>query len=147
MQPEQGLRSASAARDSEWPAQHPALDAALLAAIRGPVTDASFDRHVWARIRAEASASSAPRAHWRRSGPALWLTGLNALAIGAIAIVLVMALGTVAHTIVKSAASTPALIEHSQTATRLAAVVSSYVALWLGLRGTPFARAMVRLWS
>ena len=146
MQPEDGL-SASAARDSEWPAQHPTLDAALLAAIRSPVADASFDRHVWARIRVEASASTAPRADWRRSGPALWLTALNALAIGVIAIVLVMALGTVAHVVVKSAPSAPALIEHSQTSTRLAALVSSYVALWLGLRGTPFARAMVRLWS
>src|SRR5262245_33017823 len=101
MQNEDGFASIQASRDPEWPARHPALDAALAAAIRAraPVADAELDRRVWARLRADADAgSSVPRVERQRQvGAPLWLNALNVVAIGVAAILVAVALGTAAQ--------------------------------------------------
>ena len=71
METDDDVASPRDARDADWSAQHPALDAALTAAIRGPVVDARFDRQVWARIGIEASAKPEPEP--RSVGLPLWL--------------------------------------------------------------------------
>jgi hypothetical protein len=144
MQSEDGFPSKDASRDPEWPARHPALDAALAAKIRAPVADDAFDRQVWARIHADAEAeSSAPRAErHRRVGAPLWLRALNAVAIGVVAILVALALGTAAQRAELSAQFAVAALQPSPSSLRVAVATVSGIGLWLGLRWTPWARAI-----
>jgi len=146
MQPEDRLRTETPSRDSEWPGEHPALDVALAAAIRAPVADARFDREVWARIGAESAARAAEPQRRPRVGQPLWLSVLNVIGVGVAVIAVVYALGTAVHPIAKSAPAALTLVEHSPSAMRMVALVVIAAALWLGLRRTPFARAIVRQW-
>jgi len=131
------------ARDPDWPAQHPALDAALAAAIRAPAVDARFDREVWARIRREDSAALAA-ARYRSIGPPFWLTALNAVAIGAAAFTLALALGMAARPIASSARIALESIEPSPRSIVAAVLAASAIGLWLGLRQTTLSRAVAR---
>lgn len=144
MQSKDDGTSTSAAPDREWPAQNPALDAALVAAIRAPVADAEFDRQVWARIRADAavdpSASSSRRRQWFDAP--LWLNALNVVAIGIVAVLVALALSGAAQRAAQSASAAMAALEQSQNATRIAVLIVSAAGLWLGLRRTPWARTI-----
>jgi hypothetical protein len=143
MRSEDGLASARASRDPEWLAQHPALDAALASGIRAPAADADFDREVWARIRTDAAANSlGSREPHRRFGAPLWLSALNIVAMGVVAVIVALVLGAAAQPAEQSARVARALLEHSPISMRVALIVASGIGLWLGLRGTPWARAL-----
>jgi len=148
MEREDRFPSTRAARDPEWPAQHPALDAKLAATIRGPLVDAGFDRQVWARIRAAAAPGAAESSPTRRRlvGLPLWLSVLNAVAIGFVVVALAVALRMALQSVASSAGAAVAVVEHSPTLMRMVAVVATAMGLWLGLRETPIARALARQW-
>jgi hypothetical protein len=69
---------------------------------------------------------------------------LNAIAIVAVAVAVAIVLGTAGKPMSTSARAALALVEHSPTFMRAAATVSSAIGVWLGLRGTLFARVIVR---
>ena len=143
MENEDDVASTRASRDREWPAQHPALDAALVAAIRAPGTDKMFDRQVWARIRADGGGASVPRAErQRRFGAPLWLNVLNVIAVGVVAVMVALALRTAVPPADHSVPVALALIERSPSPMRVVVVAASALGLWLGLRWTPWARAI-----
>jgi hypothetical protein len=148
MERDDRLASTRAARDPEWPAQHPALDAELVATIRGPLVDAEFDRQVWARIRAEAAPGALEPSPKRQLllGPPLWLSVLNAIAIAFIVVALALALRMALQPAASSVGAAVALVEHSPTLMRMVAVAASATGLWLGLRRTPITRAIARQW-
>ena len=137
------IASTGTPSDPDWPAQHPALDAALVKAIRAPVAEAEFDREVWARIRAEAAVgSSTSSVHRQRSGAPFWLNALNAIAIVIVAVIVAVALGTAAQPAAHSARAAVVLVEHSPNWMRMALLIVSGTSLWLGLRQTPWARTI-----
>ena len=138
MRNEDGFASTSTSPDPEWSAKHPALDAALVTAIRAPAADPEFDRQVWARIRAEAGTSAPTVQRQQRFGAPVWLNALNVIAIGVVIVLVALALGTAAQ----PARVAVALVEHSQNLTRMAVLMVSGAALWLGLRRTPWARTI-----
>lgn len=148
MERDDRLASTRAARDPEWPAQHPALDTALAATIRAPLVDAAFDRQVWARIRAETAAGSSELQTGlpRRLGAPLWLNALNAIAVGVVVIVLTLALRMALQPAASSAGAAVALVEQSPTLMGMVALAASATGLWLGLRQTPLTRAILRQW-
>src|SRR5262245_17255006 len=122
MENEDDLASTRASRDREWPAQHPALDAALVTAIRAPAVATEFDRQVWARIRAEAVSGSSvsPGGRHPRFGAPLWLNALNAIAIAIVAAMIALALRAAVEPAEQSAQVALALVERSQSAMRMA---------------------------
>ena len=144
MQNENSLASTRASPDPEWPAQHPALDAALVNAIRAPVAEGEFDREVWARIRADAAVGSSTSSvhRQRQSGAPSWLNALNAIAIVIVVVMVALALGTAAQPAAHSARVAVALVEHSPDWMRMALLMVSGTSLWLGLRRTPWARTI-----
>jgi hypothetical protein len=147
MEPEDRLAAARASRDAEWPARHEALDKALTKAIRAPVVDARFDREVWERIRADASATVATDARPTGLGMPLWLAALNVIAIAAAAAAVAFALGAAGPAAVaKSVAQALALGGHTVSSSRPLALVVTSAMLWLCLRQTPFLRAVARAW-
>jgi len=146
MQNEDGVPSTHASRDPEWPTRHPALDAALAAAIRAraPAADTEFDQQVWARIRIDATADrTAPQVERRvKVGAPLWLNALNAIAITVVVVVVVLALGTAVQPAAKSARVAQAVLVHSPSSMHMAVFVVSTIGLWLGLRWTSWARVL-----
>ena len=138
MQVEDRLASTCTSFEPDWRAQHRSLDDALSRAVRGPIVDARFDKEVWARIRNE---QTAPQRYTR---PPLWLRALNALAISVIVVSAVAAFTAAVQMLGRSAGAELALTE--PTAVRFVVVASSVTGLWLGVRGTPFMRAVARQW-
>jgi hypothetical protein len=141
MQSEHRLADIRAARDPEWPARHPELDAALTAAIRAPVANARFDREVWERIRAQEALLHGPVPSMRFGMP-LWLLILNVAAVMTAAVTLGFALGVAGPvSVAESVNAAIGLAEHTLHSARPLALVVTATVLWLCLRHTPFARA------
>jgi hypothetical protein len=134
--------------DAEWAGRHPQLDTSLTEAIRAPVVDERFDERVWALIRADESEALAAQKMVRmRLGTPWWLDSLNVIAIGATAVVIALAFIAVASDpVAESAAVALAVVEQPPESVRSFALMASAAALWLGLRQSPFVRALVRVW-
>ena len=142
MQNDDDVGSTSGSSDPEWTARHTKLDAALASAIRAPAVDGGFDQKVWARIRADVAAgSSAPLAQ-RRFGAPFWLSALNAIAIGVVAVMVAVALRAAARQAGQPALGMLTLVAQSPGAMGVAFAFASAAGLWLGLRRTPWGRAI-----
>ena len=139
---DRSVASTSTPSDPDWPAQHPALDAAIAAAIRAPAAGAELEQQVWARIRADAEAESSATSVQRQVGTPLWLSVLNAIAVSVVAVMVVLAVGTATQPAEQSAHVALALLERSPSSMRVALCAASGIGLWLALRGTPWARAI-----